>query len=152
MPQLATSEKAVLTKVQKYNGHGEILSIFAKSFCGLLICAQLYSRIYRPYMEGNETVRYNHGFHDRCKHMRILVCDGLEKTGVDKLRSAAVVTVDEQPSISADELFRIIDRYEALIVRSKTRVTAELINHATNLRVVGRAGTGVDNIDVSAAT
>jgi D-3-phosphoglycerate dehydrogenase len=84
--------------------------------------------------------------------MRILVCDGLEKTGVDKLRSASGVTVDEQPSISGDELAGIIAGYDALIVRSKTTVTAELIEHAPNLRVVGRAGTGVDNIDVTAAT
>ena len=84
--------------------------------------------------------------------MRILVCDGLEKTGVDKLRSASGVTVDEQPSIGGDELARIIGGFEALIVRSKTRVTSDLIDRATNLRVVGRAGTGVDNIDVGAAT
>jgi len=84
--------------------------------------------------------------------MRILVCDGLEKTGVDKLRSASGVTVDEEPSIDGDELARIIGVYDALIVRSKSRVTADLIDRATNLRVVGRAGTGVDNIDVGAAT
>ena len=84
--------------------------------------------------------------------MRILVCDGLEKTGVDKLRSASGVTVDEQASIDGDELARIIGGYDALIVRSKSRVTADLIDRAPNLRVVGRAGTGVDNIDVSAAT
>ncbi|MFY9558122.1 MAG: phosphoglycerate dehydrogenase, partial [Blastocatellia bacterium] len=84
--------------------------------------------------------------------MRILVCDGLEKNGVDKLLSASGVIVDERPSISGDELAQLIGGYEALIVRSKTRVTAELIERAANLRVVGRAGTGVDNIDVSAAT
>ncbi len=84
--------------------------------------------------------------------MRILVCDGLEETGVAKLRAASGVTVDERPSISGDELARIIGGYEALIVRSKSRVTADLIERAANLRVVGRAGTGVDNIDVGAAT
>ena len=84
--------------------------------------------------------------------MRILVCDGLEKTGIDKLRSASGVTVDEQPSLNAEELARIIGGYEALIVRSKSRVTADLLDQAANLRVVGRAGTGVDNIDVGAAT
>lgn len=84
--------------------------------------------------------------------MRILVCDGLEKTGVDKLKSASGVTVEEQPSISSDDLSRIIGDYEALIVRSKTRVTSDLLGRAANLRVVGRAGTGVDNIDVAAAT
>ena len=84
--------------------------------------------------------------------MRILVCDGLEKAGVDKLREASGVTVDEQPSISASELAAIIGGYDALIVRSKTKVTADLIERAAALRVIGRAGTGVDNIEVSAAT
>ncbi|HSB10551.1 MAG TPA: phosphoglycerate dehydrogenase [Blastocatellia bacterium] len=84
--------------------------------------------------------------------MHILVCDGLEKAGVDKLRSASGVAVDERPSIGADELAQIIGDYDALIVRSKTRVTVDLIERARALRVIGRAGTGVDNIDVSAAT
>jgi hypothetical protein len=52
--------------------------------------------------------------------MRSLVCDGLEKTGVDKLRSASGVTVDEQPSISADEP-QNNRGYDALIIRSKSR-------------------------------
>ena len=84
--------------------------------------------------------------------MRILVCDELEKTGVDILRAAQGVTVDERPVLSAEELSGIIGDYDALIVRSKTKVTAELIDRATHLRVVGRAGTGVDNIEVAAAT
>ena len=84
--------------------------------------------------------------------MRILVCDGLEQTGVDILRSASGVVVDERPAASADELEQIIETYDALIVRSKTKVTSELIERARQMRVVGRAGTGVDNIDVAAAT
>ena len=84
--------------------------------------------------------------------MRVLVCDGLEKTGVEILRAVSGIEVDERPALSADELKRIISDYDALIVRSKTRVTAELIESATRLRAVGRAGTGVDNIDVAAAT
>ncbi|HVG21270.1 MAG TPA: phosphoglycerate dehydrogenase [Blastocatellia bacterium] len=84
--------------------------------------------------------------------MRILVCDGLEKNGVEILRAASGIAVDERPSIGADELAQIITDYDALIVRSKTKVTADLIERARTLRVVGRAGTGVDNIDVEAAT
>jgi D-3-phosphoglycerate dehydrogenase len=84
--------------------------------------------------------------------MRILVCDGLEKAGVDLLRSTPGIVVDERPALDAGELARIMGDYDALIVRSKTRVTADLIERAQNLRVVGRAGTGVDNIDVAAAT
>jgi D-3-phosphoglycerate dehydrogenase / 2-oxoglutarate reductase len=84
--------------------------------------------------------------------MRILVCDGLEKMGVEILRAAHGVTVDERPAIDKFELAEIIGEYDGLIVRSKTKVTAELIERASRLRVVGRAGTGVDNIDVPAAT
>ncbi|HET9531737.1 MAG TPA: phosphoglycerate dehydrogenase, partial [Blastocatellia bacterium] len=84
--------------------------------------------------------------------MRILVCDGLERTGVEILRAASGVTVDERPSIGDEEIKEIIKDYEGLIVRSKTRVTSDLIARAALLRVVGRAGTGVDNIDVGAAT
>lgn len=84
--------------------------------------------------------------------MRVLVCDGLEKAGVEILASAHGVTVDERPSISAEEIAGIIGEYDALIVRSKTKVTADLIERGSRLRVIGRAGTGVDNIDVAAAT
>lgn len=84
--------------------------------------------------------------------MRILVCDGLEQGGVEILRSASGVMVDERPAVSPNELALVIPDYEGLIVRSRTKVTGELIELATRLRVVGRAGTGVDNIDVAAAT
>ena len=84
--------------------------------------------------------------------MRILACDGLESAGIEILSSTAGVIVDEKASISPDELNAIIGEYDGLIVRSKTRVTADLISRAERLRVVGRAGTGVDNIDVGAAT
>src|SRR5262245_27801029 len=84
--------------------------------------------------------------------MKILVCDGLEKTGVDILAAAEGFTVDEKPNLKADEIAEIIGDYDGLIVRSKTKVTAALIEQATKMRVVGRAGTGVDNIDVGAAT
>lgn len=84
--------------------------------------------------------------------MRILVCDGLEKTGVDILRASAGAVVEERPDISADDLAGIIGDYDALIVRSKTKVTAALVERGASLKVVGRAGTGVDNIDVAAAT
>ncbi len=84
--------------------------------------------------------------------MRILVCDGLEKTGVEILRAAEGVTVNERPDISADEIARVIGDYDAVIVRSKTKITAQIVERAAALKVVGRAGTGVNNIDVGAAT
>lgn len=84
--------------------------------------------------------------------MRILVCDGLEQAGIEILSAAQGVTVDERPAIDKFELAEIIGEYDGLIVRSKTKVTAELIERAVRMRVIGRAGTGVDNIDVPAAT
>lgn len=84
--------------------------------------------------------------------MKILVCDGLEKSGVEKLRSASGITVDERPDISADELLRVIGAYDALVVRSKSQVTSAVLEAGRNLKVVARAGTGVDNVDVPAAT
>jgi D-3-phosphoglycerate dehydrogenase len=84
--------------------------------------------------------------------MRILVCDGLEKAGVDLLASTPGLLVDERSSLGHDEIVRLINDYDALIVRSGTRVTADVIESGTQLRVIGRAGTGVDNIDVAAAT
>jgi D-3-phosphoglycerate dehydrogenase len=83
--------------------------------------------------------------------MRILVCDALESAGIEILRGAGL-NVDERPDLSAEELPHVISEYEALIVRSKTRVTPAVIEAAARLKVVGRAGTGVDNIDVPAAT
>ncbi|HVF88641.1 MAG TPA: phosphoglycerate dehydrogenase [Blastocatellia bacterium] len=84
--------------------------------------------------------------------MRILVCDGLERSGVEILNNAPGIAVDERPSITPQEILEIIGDYDALIVRSKTQVSADLIARAQKLRVIGRAGTGVDNIDVPSAT
>jgi D-3-phosphoglycerate dehydrogenase len=83
--------------------------------------------------------------------MKILVCDGLEKAGVEILRSAEL-SVDLRPDITHDELTNLISDYSGLIVRSKSQVDAGIIDCGSRLRVIGRAGTGVDNIDVAAAT
>jgi D-3-phosphoglycerate dehydrogenase len=83
--------------------------------------------------------------------MKILVCDGLEKAGIDILQSAEM-SVDVRTDITHDELAKLIPDYSGLIVRSKTVVDAGIIDRGARLRVIGRAGTGVDNIDVSAAT
>ena len=77
----------------------------------------------------------------------------------DKLSSAAVaifkergVEVDVKPGLDKDELAKIIGAYDGLAIRSATKVTAKLLERATKLRVVGRAGIGVDNVDIPAAT
>lgn len=82
---------------------------------------------------------------------RILVSDPLQAAGVDLLRDSGaevrVLAEEERP-----ELPRILPEFDALVVRSTTRVSRELLASAPRLRVVGRAGIGVDNIDVAAAT
>src|SRR5437870_4707552 len=84
--------------------------------------------------------------------MKILISDNLSARGVEVLRRRERFQVDQNVGLKPEELKQIIGPYHALIVRSETRVTEEIVNAAENLRVIGRAGTGVDNIDVQAAT
>jgi D-3-phosphoglycerate dehydrogenase len=81
---------------------------------------------------------------------RILVADPIAADGVERLRAAG--HVDVQTGMSGEELLERIGDYDALVVRSETKVTAEVFERAARLRVVGRAGVGVDNIDLDAAT
>jgi D-3-phosphoglycerate dehydrogenase len=80
-----------------------------------------------------------------------LLADAIAPEGVQVLRETAGLEVDEQPSISASGLQSVIGGYDALIVRSRTKVTAEVLAAGERLKVVGRAGVGVDNIDVGSA-
>ncbi|PZR77880.1 MAG: phosphoglycerate dehydrogenase, partial [Candidatus Aeolococcus gillhamiae] len=82
--------------------------------------------------------------------LRILVADPIAADGVERLRAAA--EVDVATGLDPAELIARIAGYDALVVRSETKVTAEVFAAATRLRVVGRAGVGVDNIDIEAAT
>jgi D-3-phosphoglycerate dehydrogenase / 2-oxoglutarate reductase len=84
--------------------------------------------------------------------MKILICDGLDDSGLKILRSAEGVEADTPEGLGAAEIKRILPEYDAMIVRSRTKVTADLIESSARLKVVGRAGTGVDNIDVEAAS
>ena len=79
---------------------------------------------------------------------RILICDHVE---VDKLALGPGIEVDYRPAVTKDELLRIAGNYEALIVRSRTKVDREVLDRATRLRLVARPGTGLDNIDVGYA-
>jgi D-3-phosphoglycerate dehydrogenase len=81
---------------------------------------------------------------------RVLVADPIAPEGVELLSRAA--EVDVRTGLAPAELIAIISDYEALVVRSETRVTADVIAAGTRLQVIGRAGVGVDNIDVAAAT
>ncbi|HEX5839266.1 MAG TPA: hydroxyacid dehydrogenase [Anaerolineales bacterium] len=80
---------------------------------------------------------------------KILITDGLDERGQSILRASA--HVDEKNGLSAEELAAAIPDYDALVVRGQTRVTADLLKAASRLKVVGRAGVGVDNIDLEAA-
>ncbi len=82
--------------------------------------------------------------------MRVLVTDSLVTQGIDILRQHA--EVDIKKGITAQGLRSVIGGYDALVVRSQTKVTADIIEAADRLQVIGRAGVGVDNIDVEAAT
>ena len=84
--------------------------------------------------------------------MKILVTDPLAEEGLEILRSAQDAQVDVRPGIAPDELKRIIGDYHALVIRSRTKVTADVLERAGNLKVIGRAGVGVDNVDVPEAT
>lgn len=81
---------------------------------------------------------------------KILIADGLEENGLCLLREAA--SVDDRSGIGADELLAAVREYDALIVRGRTKVTAAVLEAASRLKVVGRAGVGVDNIDLTSAS
>jgi D-3-phosphoglycerate dehydrogenase len=81
---------------------------------------------------------------------RVLVADRIAQEGVDYLRRS--MQVDERIGLPPEQLAAILGEYTALIVRSETKVTAPIIAAGTNLRVIARAGVGVDNIDLDAAT
>lgn len=82
--------------------------------------------------------------------MKVLIADPLSPQAVERLQAGGV-QADDRSGIDAAELLKALAEYDALIVRSRTKVTAEVLAAATRLKVVGRAGVGVDNIDVKAA-
>ena len=82
---------------------------------------------------------------------RVLISDKLSPAAVEIFKSRGVA-VDVKPGLDKDELANIIGEYDGLAIRSNTKVTAKLLEKATRLKVVGRAGIGVDNVDIPAAT
>jgi D-3-phosphoglycerate dehydrogenase len=81
---------------------------------------------------------------------KVLVSDPIDQAGIDIL--SQVATVDVKTSLSPEELVQIIPEYDALMIRSGSRITKEIIEAGTQLKIIGRAGVGVDNVDVPAAT
>ncbi len=83
---------------------------------------------------------------------RVLVADPIAADGVDLLQSQGELQVDVKTGMKPPELLEVVGVYEGLVVRSETKVTSEVIKQGSKLRVIARAGIGVDNIDLDAAT
>src|SRR3989442_12656874 len=83
---------------------------------------------------------------------RVLPPDGIDPAGIDIIRATNVIEPIVHDKISPDQLLGLIGDVDGIIVRSSTAVDRELIQKAKRLRVIGRAGVGVDNVDVDAAT
>ncbi|HLO52247.1 MAG TPA: phosphoglycerate dehydrogenase, partial [Kamptonema sp.] len=77
---------------------------------------------------------------------KVLVSDPIDAAGLDIL--SQVAQVDVKTGLPLEELVRIIPEYDALMIRSGTQVTKEIIEVANQLKIIGRAGVGVDNVDV----
>lgn len=84
--------------------------------------------------------------------MKVLVSDKMGEAGLEIFRNEPGIELDYKTGLTPEELKAIIGDYHALAIRSATKVTSEIINAATNLKVVGRAGIGLDNVDIPEAT
>jgi len=84
--------------------------------------------------------------------LKVLVSDPVSETGIAELLGNGELDVTVKTGLKEDQLLEIIPEFSALVVRSQTKVNARVIEAATKLKVVGRAGVGVDNVDVEAAT
>jgi D-3-phosphoglycerate dehydrogenase len=80
----------------------------------------------------------------------VLICDSINQTGIDILKKAGM-KVDYKPNILTDELLTIVKDYQVILVRSRTKITREVIQAASNAKIIARAGVGLDNIEVTAA-
>ncbi|MCX8117500.1 MAG: phosphoglycerate dehydrogenase [Desulfobacterota bacterium] len=83
---------------------------------------------------------------------KVLVSDPLSKSGLEILEAAKEITYEVKTGLSAEALKQIIGEYDAIIIRSETKLKADLIEAGNRLRVIGRAGIGLDNVDIPAAT
>jgi len=84
--------------------------------------------------------------------INVLVADSISERGINELAAGGELNVSVQTGLGEAELVKIIPEFSAIVVRSQTKVTAAILQAGTRLRVVGRAGVGVDNVDVEAAT
>jgi len=84
--------------------------------------------------------------------LRVIVTDNISEEGINKLTWDKTIEVDIRPGIKHDELVRIIGEHDAIITRSGTAITAQTVENPGKLKVIGRAGVGLDNIDIEAAS
>ena len=80
----------------------------------------------------------------------VLVCDAIDQAGIYSLKRAGL-TVTYQPEITTEKLVSSIANYDIIIVRSRTKLTKDIIDLATSAKIIARVGVGLDNIDVVAA-
>src|SRR3954447_12832420 len=83
---------------------------------------------------------------------KILIADSISQRGIDEMTRDGALDVSIQTGLSETDFIGIVPEFSGIVVRSQTKVTAPVVNAATQLRVIGRAGVGVDNVDVEAAT
>src|ERR1043165_8032020 len=83
---------------------------------------------------------------------RVLVADSLSQRGIDELAAGGALEVSVRTGLKEPALVELIPEFNALVVRSQTKVTAAVLKAGRQLRVGGRAGVGIDNVDVEAAT
>jgi len=84
--------------------------------------------------------------------MKVLVSDNLGEVGIRMFEDEDGLSVDVKTGLSPEALEGIIGDYQGLVIRSATKVTESLLTKAKNLKVIGRAGIGLDNVDIPAAT
>src|SRR3989338_7531514 len=83
---------------------------------------------------------------------KVLISDSLSKEAIDILENEKEFKIDVNTKLTPEELKRIIKDYDALVVRSGTKVTKDVIDQADKLKIIGRAGVGLDNVDVESAS
>lgn len=84
--------------------------------------------------------------------MKVLITDPISDEGIKILKSEPGIQVDVETRLTKEQLLEKIKDYDALIIRSETQVTKEVIDAAGHLKIIGRAGVGIDNVDVPTAT
>ena len=84
--------------------------------------------------------------------MKVLISDSLSQSGLDLLAKQDDFEADVKSNLTEEELISHIGNYDALIIRSETQVTTKVLAAADQLRVIGRAGVGIDNVDGNKAT